>query len=468
WKSRSLGECLLLPDSLLYAHLLWLLTLPARVFRGSGDPLLAGQLLGALSGALAAGLFYWRVSRRVDNWRAALLGALLMASSFTVWFSASEATPQAPALALAILAAILAWPASEAAPGARRLAGAGLLVAAAALLDLGALWLLVPLGAAAASGRGKAEAPRAMAILAAPALAIAAIAYGLAWRHLVDSKQIGNLAQWLVLLRPHAPQAGGLWRVFLYFKTFKFALLYRSPWFIGLPVALAFLGARGAWKRQRKATLVFGLWALGGALRALLVDPAEIQAWTLAMPGVLGLFALSLDSLLDLPRLRRLHDGLIVVGALTALLFVGNTHGWLPRFERVAGFYETDQACKRLAELSRSPDDLVLASQGYFSFLLPNRYGRPAVLDPLSIRQAAASQSQAPAQWLARAVAQALRDGRSVFVDSAYLDAASPIYETKELPADVAPSLTSALGGPGESPAGFVKPFEFRVWRRSS
>lgn len=464
WASKNPGQCLLLPANLLYPHLLWTLSLPARLAGRLPDTLLTGQVLGALSAALAVALFYVRARAAVADWRTALLAALFLAASFAVWLCAVEAAPQAPALALGMGALILAWPARGRA-GLGRLGLAGLLAAAASVLDLGASLWLVPLGAAAALESPKAERRRRVAVVAFPAALILAAAYWLAWRRVQSAGLMAEPSQWLALLQPKGPQAAGALRVFLYFKTFKFALLYRTPWFVGLPLTLGFAGLARAWRREPRPVIVFGLWAVGGAVRAVSIDPAQTQVWALAMPGVMGLFACSLDSGLAIPRLRRLRVGALLVGALTLFVFVGNIHGWLPRFELLAGYGETDQAARRLAELSDSPEDLFLAPQGFFGFVLPYSHGRPWVLEPSGIRQSAAAQGRDVPAWASEAVGAALRQGKSVFVHKDYLDPESPLYASQTLPPELADCLAAALGGPGEAPGGFKEPYVFRLWR---
>ncbi len=451
--AASFGGSFFSPRFLFYPHLLRLLTLPARWTDAAPPILLAGQVLSALCGGIAAGLFYRRLCAVVEEWRAALIGAALFASSFAVWHAAVQPLPQTLALALGLSALGVGWPRFRLA-STPRLATASLLAALAALIDIAAIFWLAPLALAASFGRSRGGAVKSCLIILAPALAIVVAAQWLAWRHVCSLGLVSSWDHWFSVSKAVAPETEGLARLIDWFRTLKYAFLYRTPWFIGLPVALAFLGLIPGWRRHRRAIAVYGLWAAGGAARALFVDPVETRVWALAMPGVLGLAAIGLDSILMWKNLRRFRNAAVLVSVLTLLMFIGFNRGKLPTFERLWLYNQSKEPAARVADLSGGQHDLFLVPQGTFEFIMRYDYEKISVLTPEALAYSAGVNSMEVSPFAGQYVRRALSAGYAVFVYEGFLDSGSEFYANARLPGDFADRLRENLPGPGARVAG--------------
>ncbi|OPZ19881.1 MAG: hypothetical protein BWZ10_00813 [candidate division BRC1 bacterium ADurb.BinA364] len=456
-----------LPNHLLYSHLLWTMAQFARAL-GAEKPGTLGiaQMLSALGAGAAAGLFFWRLKAIVFDWGIALLAACLAGASFAVWFAAIEGAPQALALALGLASLALAWPAAGR-PSAWTLAGAGLLAAAAACLDAGAALWIAPLGAAAALGSTpKQAAARALALAGSACLALA-LAYSIMGALAIRAGHTPGYGAWLSLLAPVRADepAGAAMRAFAYFKSFKYALVYRAPWIAAIPFTLVFFGLPGAWRVHRGPVLVFGLWAAGGALRALFADMADTDVWALAMPGVAGLFACSLDSALRPSGRRRFLKPAMLAGVLQAFLFIGCIHGWLPRFEKVEAYPAYRQAVERLARESANSADLIVAPSGYFSLIFRYETGRWSAVDSAGFRASAAERGETPDAAARRMIRAALERGGAVFAPEELFDETSAMFVHSGFWPGLAGQLRQALPGEGAPVDGIEPPLRFLAWK---
>jgi hypothetical protein len=394
-----------------------------------------------------------------------LIGATLFASSFAVWHAAVQPLPQTLALALGLSALGVGWPRFRVA-SAGRLAAASLLAALAALIDIAAIFWLVPLAVASSFGRTRGGVVRSCLIILVPALAITAAAQWLAWRHVYAAGLVSSWDHWFSSSKAAAPDTQGLARLVDWFRTLKYALLYRTPWFIGLPVALAFLGLIPGWRRHRRAVIVYALWAAGGALRSLFVDPVETRVWALAMPGVLGLFAIGLDSVLMWRPLRRFRNAAVLASVLTLLMFVGFNRGKLPSFERLWLYNQSKGPAARLAELSASGQDLFFVPNGIFDFIMRYDYGRGNSLTPQGLLSLAGANSMDVSSFAAQHARAVLNAGNSVFVYEGFLDSGSASYAQAELPEKLAESLREALPGSGARVEGGAGEYLFFRWTK--